>query len=48
MDLTDSTQRLNDEIAMAREIEQASSDTAVAALERQRFQLHAAAIGLLT
>ena len=35
MDLTDSTQRLNDEIAMAREIEQASSDTAVAALRRQ-------------
>ncbi len=48
MDLTESTQRLNGEIAAVREIERASSDTRVAALRRWRFQLDAAAIGLLT
>jgi uncharacterized protein YdcH (DUF465 family) len=48
MDLTESVQRLNNEIAAAREIERASSDARIAALRRWRLQLDAAAIGLLT
>jgi uncharacterized protein YdcH (DUF465 family) len=48
MDLTESGQRLNNEIAAAREIERTSSDARIAALRRWRLQLDAAAIGLLT
>jgi hypothetical protein len=48
MDLTESTQRLNAEIAAAREIDRASSEARIAELRRWRFQLGAGAIGLLT
>jgi hypothetical protein len=48
MDLTESSQRLNGEIAAAREIERVSSEARLAAIRRWRFQLDAAAIGLLT
>ncbi len=48
MDLTESTQRLNGEVAAARESERASSDARIASLRRARLQLDAAAIGMLT